>query len=133
GDDRRPLIWGLVHGHHAHVAAVTAAHDDDLFGIDIARLLDPVRGGQYVLQITAAHVEQVGVLKFFSIAGGAAIIGGDHDIALVGHVLHETVEGVHGLRRGPAVNQNDGGMLAVARQVIRYVNERRDGPVAILA
>ena len=71
------------------------------FGIDVARLLDPVGGREHILQIAAAHVEKIRLLEFFSVARRSAIVGSDHDVALVDHVLDETIEGIHRLRSGP--------------------------------
>ena len=54
-----------------------------------------VRARQHVLQIAAAHVEQIGLLEFFAVAARSAIVGRDHHVSLVDHVLDEAVERIH--------------------------------------
>ena len=99
----------------------------------MAGLLDPVDAGEHVLQIAAAHVEQIGLLKFLAVSGRAAIVGREHHVSLIGRVLHEAVERIHGLRRRPAVNVDDGGVLPVARHVEGHIEKRGNRPLAVAA
>ena len=73
------------------------------------------------MQVAAAHVEQVCALKIFAVARRSAIVWRDHHVSLIYDVLNKAVEGVHALRRRPAVDVNDGGVLSVALHIARDV------------
>jgi hypothetical protein len=103
------------------------------FWIDIARLFDPIGSGEHILQIAAAHIEKIRLLKSFSVSSRSAIVGRDHDVSLIRHVLHEAIERIHRLRRRAAVNVDNRRMFRLARQVVRHIDKRRNRPLAIFA
>ena len=96
-------------------------------------MFDPVGCGQDILQIATTHVKQVGMLELFAIAGGAAIVGRDHHVALVDHVLYHPIERVHSLRGGPTMDINNGRVLAAARHIVGHIHKGGDRPLGIAA
>ncbi len=77
----------------------------------------PVAGGERVVDLAAAVID--GLVKGLPVAGGAAVLGSDHDIAL-GHELAHDV-GVVGREVGvdPAVGQNQEREFAGAVKILR--------------
>ena len=96
-------------------------------------MLDPIGGGQHVLQVAATHVEQIRVLELFSVAGRTAVVGSNHDVSLIRNVLNDAIERIYRLRGGPAMHVNNRGTDRLARQVVGHVNERGNRPLAIAA
>ena len=103
------------------------------FGIDEAALSDPLGRVDDVVQVAAAVVAVVGVHELFAVAGRAAKVRGDNEIALINHVLDDAIERVDELAGRAAVDVDDGGELAVARDVVGDVGEGGDGPLAVAA
>ncbi len=106
---------------------------DELLGIDVARLLNPIGCGQRVFKIAATHVFEVRFLELLPVSRRPAIVGRNNEIPLIDHVLYDAVEGVHRLRRRSAVDIDDGRVLGVARQVVGHVDEGRNLPFAVAA
>ena len=69
GHARGPHVRRLGHGHHGQIAAVAAAHDDQLLGIDEAALLDPLGGIEHVVQLAATGIAAIGVGELLAVAG----------------------------------------------------------------
>ncbi len=120
-------------GHHGEVSAITAAHDDELGGIDKSGALDEFGSPEDIVQLLATGVVAIAFLKLTSVSCSAPIVRRYNEIALIIHVLHEAVEAVHRLRGRASVNVNDGGIFLIADDVVRDVNPGRDGELAIAA
>ncbi len=97
GDSGSPHLGMAGDGHHGEVAAIAAAHDDELGGIDEAGAADEVGGAENIVQFLASGVVAVAFLELAAVAGAAAIVRCDNEIALIVHVLDEAIEAVHGL------------------------------------
>ena len=94
-------------------------------------MFDPVGRGKNVLEIAAAHIEQIGLLKFFTVARRATIVRRDHHVALIHHVLNEPVKQIDCLRSRAAVDENNGRVLAIAPHIVWHIEQRRDRPLAV--
>ena len=66
---RPKAVRRFGYGHHGEIAAVAAAHHRYFFWIEIAGLYDPIGSGDHVVQIAAAQIKTVGILKFLSVSG----------------------------------------------------------------
>ena len=133
GDSGRPHFRMAGDGHHGEVAAVAAAHDDELGWIDKAGVSDEFGGSEDIVQLLASGIVAIAFLELPAITGSAAIVRCDHEIALIVHVLDEAVEAVHGLRGGASVDVNDGRILLIADDVVGDICPGGDGEFAVMA
>src|SRR5208283_3927133 len=125
-DGGGPQIRPFADGHQGHESAIGAAGDADFLRVHIACGHHEVRARHFVLQVAAAQVLDVGVLEVHSVAGGAADVGGDHQVAAGNQGDHAAAERIERLARGTAMRQHDAGTGGVALEVVGHPEEGAD-------
>src|SRR5450755_3251959 len=75
----------------------------------------------------------VGVHELLAVTAGAAIVGRDDEIALINDVLDQGIETIDKLECRAAVNRHNRRKLSVGRDVVRYIDKRGDGELAVAA
>ena len=128
-----PHLGGFCDGHHAQVAAVAAAHYDQLLRIDKTAFPYPFARIEHIVQLPAAGIATVGVSKCLAISRRTAIVRRDHEISLVDDVLDEAVERVGRLRRRAAMDVHDRRKLPITLNVVGHVYKSRNRPFPIAA
>ena len=118
-------IRGEGHRGHGHDAAVAGAGDRDPVGVHVGQGLQVVDARQHVLQVAVPPAFVVQVLELEAVAGAAADVGHEHDVAALGEEVDLLVaaELVVELGRGAAVDPHHAGE-ALARGRVR-------GPVQV--
>src|SRR5258708_18187196 len=83
---------GLRDSPHGHVPAVGPSTDSEPLRIRVATLHQPVHSGHNILEISAAPIRAIALDKFVTIAGGAANIRTEHEVATSGQKLGPGIE-----------------------------------------
>ena len=125
-DCRRPHVGRSTDGDHSHVSAIGAAGNADLRRIDIAGGGKEMRGVDFILQIAAAEIFVIRPLKFHSVAGRAANIGRNANVAARRESGSGLVETVYRLPRGTAVRKQDPGVGSFTFEIERHPEKRAD-------
>ena len=123
---RSPDVRGPADRHKRHESTVGTARVPDLIGIHVTGRFQELGRVNLILQIAAAEVLVVGLLKLHTIAGRTAHVGLDADVSPGYEGSHPRTPVIPGLPRRPAVRQDQRGVRAVAFQVEGNPQQRAD-------
>ncbi len=134
-DGRAKCRRHFSHGQQREKAAVAQAPDADAVAVHVWEGLEVVGAESGVLEVIAANVHVDALAPGRSVPDAAAIVGRQHDVALLCEVLMEAVvDGVVALDvpavvvliHTVAVNPDDGGVFLGSVKKFRHKQIRRD-------